>query len=406
VSDRRLFVPGRIEVFGKHTDYAGGHSMTCATEQGFAVSFAPRRDAIVSMLDETDGSHAEFPLTPDLVPPVGTWSNYPMTVARRLARNFPGMAVGADVRFRSTLPPAAGLSSSSALIIATYLVLADVNSLNDRPEFAAAIPSREALAGYLGCIENGRAFGPLPGDHGVGTAGGSQDHTAILLSLADHVSWYRYHPVERLGRVRLLDDLIFAVASSGVAAVKTAGARDRYNRASALVSALVAEWRRASGRDDATLADALASGSDAAVQLRELARRGTADFAGDDLERRLEQFILEDGVLVPAAIAAFANGQLEELGRLSDESQRASETLLGNQVPETIALARLARAKSAIAASAFGAGFGGSVWALVPGEDAPRFIEAWRAAYLAGHPSMAGDASFFATRPAAGAHAM
>ncbi|WP_220458772.1 galactokinase family protein [Schaalia sp. JY-X169] len=28
------FVPGRVEVFGKHTDYAGGRSLLIASEQG------------------------------------------------------------------------------------------------------------------------------------------------------------------------------------------------------------------------------------------------------------------------------------------------------------------------------------------------------------------------------------
>ena len=30
------FVPGRIELLGKHTDYAGGHSLVCASQRGFA----------------------------------------------------------------------------------------------------------------------------------------------------------------------------------------------------------------------------------------------------------------------------------------------------------------------------------------------------------------------------------
>ena len=33
----RWFVPGRIEVFGKHTDYAGGRSLLCCVERGFHV---------------------------------------------------------------------------------------------------------------------------------------------------------------------------------------------------------------------------------------------------------------------------------------------------------------------------------------------------------------------------------
>ena len=63
---------------------------------------------------------------------MGHWSNYPMTVARRLARNFPGLARGADIAFLSTLPRAAGLSTSSALVTATYLVLDAVNDLSAR----------------------------------------------------------------------------------------------------------------------------------------------------------------------------------------------------------------------------------------------------------------------------------
>ncbi|HKD91569.1 MAG TPA: galactokinase family protein, partial [Terriglobales bacterium] len=40
---KRWFVPGRIEVFGKHTDYAGGPSLVCAVERGFSVVACLRR---------------------------------------------------------------------------------------------------------------------------------------------------------------------------------------------------------------------------------------------------------------------------------------------------------------------------------------------------------------------------
>ena len=36
------FVPGRLEVLGKHTDYAGGRSVICALERGFAFVAIPR----------------------------------------------------------------------------------------------------------------------------------------------------------------------------------------------------------------------------------------------------------------------------------------------------------------------------------------------------------------------------
>jgi galactokinase len=402
-SGRRLFVPGRIEVFGKHTDYAGGRSLTCATERGVTVNFVPRADGLISVVDVADDRSETFPLSPDLVPTVGHWSNYPMTVARRLARNFPGLHVGADIGFSSNLPRAAGLSSSSALVTAVYLVLADVNRLSERAEYQQAIPTREALAGYLGSIENGQAFGDLAGDHGVGTSGGSEDHTAILLSTGDHLAWYSYHPVTRLGLVALEAELTFAVGASGVTASKTGGARVRYNRATALVAALVSRWRTVTGRTDLTLADALSSSPDASDRLKSIASEGLADFSAADLEKRLAHFQLEDGVLVPAAIEALQSERLDDLGRISDESQRAAEQLLGNQVPETSALARLARSHGAIAASAFGAGFGGSVWALVPMADATRFTATWRTAYASEHSRAESAASFFSTRPGSGA---
>ena len=34
---KRWFVPGRIEVLGKHTGYAGGRSLLCAVGRGFCV---------------------------------------------------------------------------------------------------------------------------------------------------------------------------------------------------------------------------------------------------------------------------------------------------------------------------------------------------------------------------------
>ncbi|HCV22962.1 MAG TPA: hypothetical protein DGN59_05840, partial [Candidatus Latescibacteria bacterium] len=36
-----FFVPGRIEVLGKHTDYCGGHSLVTAVECGFCVVARP-----------------------------------------------------------------------------------------------------------------------------------------------------------------------------------------------------------------------------------------------------------------------------------------------------------------------------------------------------------------------------
>jgi len=82
-----------------------------------------------------------------------------------------------------------------------------------------------------------------------------------------------------------------------------------------------------------------------------------------------------------------------------DRSQAGAERGLGNQVAETIQLQRSARRLGAVAASAFGAGFGGSVWAMVPRNQADRFLRDWSAGYLSEFPEHRRAAEFFTTTP-------
>ena len=86
---RAYFVPGRIEVLGKHTDYAGGSSLVAAAEQGFCLIAVAARDPEVRVTDAIRGETIQFAMDSELAPPPGHWSNYPLTVARRLVRNFP-----------------------------------------------------------------------------------------------------------------------------------------------------------------------------------------------------------------------------------------------------------------------------------------------------------------------------
>jgi galactokinase len=58
----------------------------------------------------------------------------------------------------------------------------------------------------------------------------------------------------------------------------------------------------------------------------------------------------------------------------------------------------------AAGASPFGAGFGGSVYAVVAAGDAERFTSAWRADYGQAFPAAAERAEFLAGAPAHGAH--
>ena len=393
---RAFFVPGRIEVLGKHTDYAGGRSMVTAAEQGFCLVAEPRSDQLVFLIDMKSLETADFALDPELTPRAGHWSNYPMTVARRLARNFLGIQCGVNIAFASDLPPAAGMSSSSALIVAVFLALADVNQLAARPEYRENIKDLLDLAGYLGTVENGQTFGTLAGDQGVGTFGGSEDHTAILTAQAGHVRQYAYCPVRFERAVPLPAGYTFAVASSGVVADKTGTALEKYNAASQLASTLANLWRQHTGRTEAHLAAILATGPEAAKELTGIVRSVVESPEERDLlERRLVHFFAENGLFLPRAGDALVRGDLEAFGHHVLRSQKCAERQLGNQVPETIALAANARRLGAVAASAFGAGFGGSIWALVETTRASAFLNAWADEYHVRFPEHAGTSAFF-----------
>lgn len=389
---RAWCVPGRIEVLGKHVDYAGGRSLLCTLERGIVVVARHRDDRRVVLRDERRRQALELPLDARARRSV-PWAVYPQTVVRRLQRNFGSRVEGCDLSLASDLPSAAGVSSSSALTVGLTLALAGVSHLHEHPWWKAAIPDRSALAGYVGALENGGDFGMLRGDRGVGTLGGAQDQTAVLCSRPGHLEQFRWAPVRHERSVPWPADHCFVVGVSGVVAAKTGAAKERYNRASRTARQLVDGWHAHAGGRARTLREAFeeAAGSATPTDVPEALRAAavaaaTEEFSAAHLEGRLRQFFDETWRWVPQAgealqAAAHDRSALAAFGAAVAASQRGAEAALENQVPETVTLVRQALELGAVAASAFGAGFGGSVWAMVPTASAGAFAERWRARY-------------------------
>lgn len=400
------FTPGRIEIFGKHTDYAGGHSLLAAVPRGIALAARRRRDGVVRVGDIFDGQVIEVDPAGETHPQYHGLKRYVHVVAHRFLLNFPGCDLGANIAIASDLPRASGMSSSSALVVGVALALAERAGLRDRDEWQRHITSVHDLGWYLGCVENGLDYPGLPGTAGVGTHGGSEDHTAIVSCKTDCVSLYRFIPVKPLAETPMPADWRFVIASSGVQADKADSVRDRYNRASNGVRALHAIWNQHAAERAASLADALNTGADAIDRLTAwigpaaggaLALSEVEGFSAADLERRLAHFVRESA-RAPLALEAFRTADRDALGRLADESQREAHELLGNQIPETMTLAALARQLGAFASSSFGAGFGGSVWAAVPASQAEAFGREWVETYARHYPAL-GTAPWFIARP-------
>lgn len=396
---RSIFVPGRIELFGKHVDYGGGPSLTCAAPEGIHASVEAIDAMVIDLEDSKTGKRARIPLRSDARPGGAHGGTYVAAVARRLARDFGPLHRGVRVVSSSSLPRSAGLSSSSAFVTLLTMAVAEANDLSSRPEWQEHLRDRLSLAEYCGAIEMGAPFGPWEGERGVGTRGGAQDHVAILCNDAGMVGAYSYLPASMVGQATFPSSWSILVGVSGVRATKTGGAQADYNRAADLVRSLVSRWNATTGRNDVSLSAALASAPDASDRLERLANR--YDDAPWALAR-LAQFRRETEVIVPGALAAISAGDAAALGRWAVESQQGAETALRNQVPETAFLARSAMASGAHAASAFGAGFGGAVWAIVDTAALEDVQSRWSEMYRRAFPARAGKAEWLTMRPSAG----
>jgi galactokinase len=397
-AESHRFTPGRIEIFGKHTDYAGGHSLLAAVPRGIALAARARHDGIVRVGDIFDGQVIEIDPSIETPPHYHGLQRYVSVVAHRFHVNFPGCDLGANIAIASDLPRASGMSSSSALSVGVALALIDRARLREREEWQRHLRRIDDLAWYLGSVENGDDFPGLPGSSGVGIRGGSEDQTAILACKTDHVSLYRFQPVTPLDEQRMPGEWAFVIASSGVQADKADSVKDRYNRASNAARALLSLWNEHAADKARSLADALYSTRDAPERLKQwLVPTADGAFSAEDLSRRLDHFVRETA-RGPLALIAFRDADKRALGQLAADSQRDADVLLGNQIPETIQMAKLARELGAFASSNFGAGFGGSVWAAVEAGDARRFGEQWVRAYASQYPHL-GELPWFACRP-------
>ena len=222
-------------------------------------------------------------------------------------------------------------------MVAVFLAVAAINELDRTDAYRAAISRPTDLAGYLGTIENGRTFGPLAGDQGVGTFGGSEDHTAILCCRPATLSQYRFAPVEFERDVPMPAGHVFAVAFSGVLAEKTGAALATYNRASHAAARVLEIWREASGLPVPTLEAAVSGRDGAADAIREaIADAGDTEFGTACCGSVSISSCWRAGPSCRARATHCAPATSPGSGRWSTDRSRPSRTWLGNQMPETV----------------------------------------------------------------------
>jgi galactokinase len=161
----RYHAPGRVNLIGEHTDYAGGLVLPTAIERGLTVDcVAAARIRLRSALPP-----GAVDVSADGAGEVTGFGRYVAALAAELAA-LGRRPVGIDGRIASDLPAGAGLASSAALLVAVALALCGAAGMELPPlELAGACRRAEERA--------------------VGVPCGIMDEAVSLLGLAGHALW-------------------------------------------------------------------------------------------------------------------------------------------------------------------------------------------------------------------------
>src|SRR3989449_4442038 len=336
--------PGRVNLIGEHIDYCGLPVFPMALRQSLRFAFHPRSDRETRLVNRDPRfAPSAFAVHGSIPPaPAGDWGNYARAAAQALAQRFPDLR-GVDALVESDLPIAAGLSSSSALVVGMALAIMHANRVT--------VPSLE-LMDLLG-----------RGERYVGTAGGGMDQAIILGAQAGCASRIDFHPL-RLTPTPVPADWQFIVASSLVHAEKSGAARQAYNERTRQCDEARRLVATRLGQREDTADPALL----AAAPVEELLQVAGATLS-DVLSRRFRHVVTE-GTRVRQAEAAMAAGDFTAFGQLLDASHQSLRDDYEVSHPELDRLVELAREAGAAGARPTGARVGGSVVATLPVQPA------------------------------------
>jgi len=317
---RAFRAPGRVNLIGDHTDYNDGFVLPLAIDRECVVRADPTTDGNVVARSKQLAGEVSVPADGSVDPAALTgWGRYVAGVVRVLAeRGRPAAAIEATVS--STVPAGAGLSSSAALEVALALALCDAASFSLPPvELARACQEAEHIATGVPC--------------------GIMDQLTAVTGHADAALLIDCRTLA-VDPVPLPQGVAVLVVHSGVTR--------------SLDETRYAE-RRAECEEAAT-ALGLASLRDASPdQVRAMPRA---------------RHVVSENARVLAASAALRVGAHGMLGELLSAGHASLRDDFEVSTPEVDALVTALEDAGALGARLTGAGFGGSVVALVGRRDA------------------------------------
>jgi galactokinase len=148
-SEPEMFqAPGRVNLIGEHTDYAGGFVMPAAIDFGTVAAVAPRKDGGTAIWSENFAEDVNFAAGELPRERRKHWSDYPLGVAWALREK--GVEVPPfSLTLYGDVPVGAGLSSSASIEVATALALLSLTGAEMRRDEIAKL-CQHAENDYVG----------------------------------------------------------------------------------------------------------------------------------------------------------------------------------------------------------------------------------------------------------------
>jgi galactokinase len=374
--------PGRVNLIGEHTDYNHGYVLPMALDKDTVLVVRRRSDAHVRLwnIEAERFAAREFDAGATIpAGPLGDWGNYVKAAAQAIYVHSQGALHGMDVLVAGAdplgAPRAAGLSSSSALLVVTALALCHTNEI---------ALSGVALARL--CSE---------AEWYVGTRGGIMDQFISVLAQRGHALLLDCRPQVNAQTgaaeyaqelVRIPDGYRVIICNSGVQRQKT---RSQYNVRVAECRLAVALLKHTYPhithlRDVSAQGLALSEGqarslieslperlemSDVSADpaLGEVLRALNTPFPADQvfMPRARARHVVTENQRVGDGVAALRRGDAPAFGRLMNAAHASMSRDYDASCSEVDTLADLARrAPGVLGARVTGAGWGGCVVAV------------------------------------------
>ncbi|MCY3809145.1 MAG: hypothetical protein OXG58_06960 [Gemmatimonadetes bacterium] len=399
----RAVAPGRVNLIGEHTDYNGLPVLPIAIDRAIRIEFRVTDDAAVRLHSPVE-RFAPFAFRlrrPIRAANRGDWSTYVRAAARGLLEHGIDLRRGIEGTVSGDVPVASGLSSSSALVVASALALLKANGMgvedgpgdggagraaaelapdedpaSERP--AAKTVSRLELAALMARAER---F--------AGSRGGGMDQAACLHGVEGHALCIEFEPL-RVTPVAVPERWRWVVASSLERAEKSAGARDAYNERAR-------QCREALRGVGGGYRDLVAE-----PDLDGVLRRARGVLA-PALFRRFRHVVTE-GRRVALAEGAMRDGDLGRFGELMVQSHASLRDDYEVSTASLDEIVEIALEAGAAGARLTGAGFGGCVVALCEERTAGTVMEALATRFFA--PRLGGSPgrdAIFAAKASGGA---